>query len=155
MRPRSPTRRTSMSTNCWQPRSPARPKGVLVEHRNLLNTMRATQATFDFNSHDVVPWIAPFAFDIALFELLTPLLVGGSVMILTAQQALDLHTFADLLLRITFLHAVPGLMRSIIHYIQEHGLQKRYAQLRTLFVGGDMIPPDLVAGMQAVFPTAK
>src|SRR5205085_802488 len=94
------------------------PKGVLVEHRNLVNTMLASQVAFALTHSEVVPCIAPFSFDIALFELLGPLLTGGTWMVLTTRQALELPEFTDLLHDITFIHAVPGLMRTIVNYLR-------------------------------------
>ena len=37
-----------------------------------------------------MPWIASVAFDIALFELMKPLLAGGTSVVLSREQVLDL-----------------------------------------------------------------
>jgi amino acid adenylation domain-containing protein/non-ribosomal peptide synthase protein (TIGR01720 family) len=135
--------------------STGQPKGVLVEQRQLVSKLLDALAACEFSSQDVVPWIAAATFDIALFELLCPLLVGGTVLVLTAQQVLDLPGFMRLLPQITFMHAVPGLIRPIGRYVREQRLARLGAGLRKLFVGGDLIPPELVAELQAAFPATQ
>jgi non-ribosomal peptide synthetase component F len=54
--------------------STGRPKGVMVEHRSLAALLAATRERFGWSGDEVVPCLAPFSFDIFLFELLGPLL---------------------------------------------------------------------------------
>ncbi|HEY0514845.1 MAG TPA: amino acid adenylation domain-containing protein, partial [Thermoanaerobaculia bacterium] len=93
--------------------STGRPKGVLVEHGNLANVLRASQLAFGFDATDVMPALAPFSFDIFLFELLNPLVVGGTAILVSLAGGPDLDLLAGLLARVTRLHAVPALMQQI------------------------------------------
>ncbi|HEY0736330.1 MAG TPA: amino acid adenylation domain-containing protein, partial [Herpetosiphonaceae bacterium] len=131
------------------------PKGVMVEHGQLANTLSASQAAFAFTSDDRMPCIASFSFDIALFELFCPLLAGGSAVLLTKQQVLDLPGLARTLQAITVLHTLPSLMRQIAGYIRDSDLQRRYSTLRQVFVGGDAVAPDLLAEIHDAFPGAR
>ncbi|HEY0601525.1 MAG TPA: amino acid adenylation domain-containing protein, partial [Herpetosiphonaceae bacterium] len=131
------------------------PKGVLVEQRQLSNTLRASQTAFAFTGADRMPCIASFAFDIALFELFCPLLAGGTAILLTKDQILDLPRFAETLESITVLHTLPSLMRQIVGFIREQKRSERYTRLRQVFVGGDAVPPDLLREMRAAFPQAR
>lgn len=129
------------------------PKAVMVEHGHLVNTLLAGQAALGLAPATIMPCIASFSFDIALFELFSPLLVGGTALLLTREQVLDQPRFAELLPQITALHTLPSLMRQIVDAAQ---MQRRtYPQLKQVFVGGDLVPPDLVADMQRVFPAAE
>jgi amino acid adenylation domain-containing protein len=135
--------------------STGRPKGVLVEHRNLVNLLCASQEQFRFRADDRMPWIASVAFDIALFELFSPLLVGGATVVLPDQRMLDLPRLVAEVARCTLLHTVPSLMRQIVQEIRTHALeQPAYKHIRHAFVGGDVVPPELLSDMQAVFPYA-
>jgi amino acid adenylation domain-containing protein len=132
------------------------PKAVLVEHRNLAHTLRASQHQFQFTTQDRMPWIAPVVFDIALFELFSPLLAGGTSIVLTSDQILDLPRLLLVLERCTMLHCVPSLMRQIVREIAANGPdQQRFASLRRLFVGGDSVPPALLAEMRRVLRAAE
>ncbi|HEX6292023.1 MAG TPA: amino acid adenylation domain-containing protein [Herpetosiphonaceae bacterium] len=133
-----------------------RPKAVQIEHRSLCNTLLASQERFTFQPDDVLPWIASAAFDIALFELLNPLLAGGTAIVLTQADVLDLPQLVQTLTRCTRLHAVPSLMRQIVQTIRAANLPAdAYAAMRQVFVGGDTVPADLLSAMQAVFPHAQ
>ena len=94
-----------------------RPKAVLVEQHNLVHVLWASQRHFPFTAQDVLPWIAPVVFDIALFELFNPLLAGGTALILTSDEVLDLPQLLVVLTRCTALHSVPGLMQQIVRAI--------------------------------------
>ncbi|HEX8474329.1 MAG TPA: amino acid adenylation domain-containing protein, partial [Pyrinomonadaceae bacterium] len=132
-----------------------KPKGVMVEHRHLVNTLRGTQDSYKFTQRDVVPFIASFSFDIALFELFSPLLVGGTSMLLTKQRVLDIPGFVKLLEQITFIHTLPSLMLQIVDYVREKHLSDRFRHVRGAFVGGDLVPLDLPHKMNEVFPSAQ
>ncbi len=135
--------------------STGQPRGVLVEHRQLMNTLAGAQECFGFNAEDVMACLAPFTFDISLLELLSPLLAGGRVLLAEARGALDDEVAARLLDEVTFLHAVPSLMRHFVAAARRGASPGRHAQLRGLFVGGDAVSPELVAGMRDVFPAAR
>jgi amino acid adenylation domain-containing protein len=131
-----------------------RPKAAMIEHRSLVNLLLAAQSQFDLNAASV-PWIASSSFDIALFELLSPLLTGGTAIIVTREQILDLPAFSTILGQISFMHTLPGLMRQIVDYLRKERLAGSYRNIKQLFVGGDLVSHELVADVQAVFPTTQ
>ncbi|HEY0605955.1 MAG TPA: amino acid adenylation domain-containing protein, partial [Herpetosiphonaceae bacterium] len=136
--------------------STGQPKGVLVNHSNLLATLWASQTAFQFQPGDVMPWIASATFDIALFELFNPLLAGGTALVLSQEQVLDLPRLCATLAGCTVVHSVPSLMRQIVQQIRADGRDAHaYDQLRMIFVGGELVPPELLAEMQATFPQAQ
>ena len=130
-----------------------RPKAVMVEHANLSSTLAAAQAEFGFNAGDVMPCVAPFSFDISLFELLMPVLAGGRAALLTREEVLDLPRLASALEGFTALHTLPSLMRQLVDEARARG--SRYERLRMVFVGGDLVPPDLLEDLKEVFPAAR
>jgi len=130
-----------------------RPKAVLVEHGNLASTLAAVQETFGFAPGDRMPCIASSSFDIFLFELLGPLLAGGTVVLLPLRPTLDLEQLLDELGTATLLHAVPAVMRQVVELARRRRLSA--PRLRALFTGGDAVPADLLADLRAVFPRAR
>jgi amino acid adenylation domain-containing protein len=123
------------------------PKAVMVEHGSLLHTLRATAAVFGFEAGERMPSIAPFSFDIFLFEVLSPLLTGGTSVILPS---------ADLLLeelpRVTRFHAVPAVLRQVV---ERAGPPGQYAGLREIYTGGDAVPADLLEAAREAFPSSR
>ncbi|HEX8117737.1 MAG TPA: amino acid adenylation domain-containing protein, partial [Pyrinomonadaceae bacterium] len=132
-----------------------RPKAVMVEHGNLLNTILTSQRKFEFDSHDVVPVIASFSFDISLFELLPPLLSGARALVCSKALVIDVPRLLDSLAPATMLHAVPSLMRQIVGVFKERGGRQWPGGLRRVYVGGDAVAPELLEEMQSVFAESR
>ncbi|HEY2736789.1 MAG TPA: amino acid adenylation domain-containing protein, partial [Thermoanaerobaculia bacterium] len=132
--------------------STGRPKGVMVEHGSLAAVLRGVGAELGWTAADAIPCLAPFAFDISLFELLSPLLAGGRAILIGLRPAFDLAGLLGLLGRITRLHAVPALMRQIVDDVLARKLAAPL--LRTVLTGGDAVPADLLADLRRAFPAA-
>ncbi|HEY0510562.1 MAG TPA: amino acid adenylation domain-containing protein [Thermoanaerobaculia bacterium] len=130
-----------------------RPKAVLVEHGSLAHTLRACREAFGFSAADRMPCLAPFTFDIFLFELLAPLLAGGTSVLFDLRPTLDVRELTDSLGGMTLLHAVPALMRQVVE--EARRLPEAARSLRRVFVGGDAVPADLLADLREVFPAAR
>lgn len=130
------------------------PKGVVAEHGNLRNYILATQERFQFDHQEAFPCIARFSFSISLFELLSPLMVGGRAVIFTRDNVLDIAYVVSQLEHLTNLHTVPSLMRQIVNFIQENHLEPARYNLKRVFIGGDLIPPNLIEEMKAIFSGA-
>ena len=135
--------------------STGRPKGVAVEHGNLANVLTASRLAFGFDAGDVMPVLAPFSFDIFLFELLNPLVVGGTALLVSLAGGPDLGLLTAVLARATRLHAVPALMQQIVERVRGEGGGAGYPRLRTLFTGGDAVPASLLADLRQTFPGAE
>ncbi|MBA3468307.1 MAG: amino acid adenylation domain-containing protein, partial [Herpetosiphonaceae bacterium] len=132
------------------------PKAVMVTHHNLMNVLQASQQAFGFTAADIMPCIAPFSFDIFLFELLNPLLAGGTSVMLTRDQILDLPGLVADLAHMTVIHTVPSLMRQLINTLKVDGYTAKAGQtIRMIFIGGDLVPPDLLSDMREAFPQAQ
>ncbi len=129
------------------------PKAVMVEHGSLAAVLAAVLDRFGFAPGDRMPHLARFSFDISLFELFAPLLGGGACEILRQEEVLEPAALLAALERATRFHAVPSLMRQVAASARAAG-PERFAGLRTLFTGGDLVPPDLLAELGEVFPAA-
>ncbi|HEX6292480.1 MAG TPA: amino acid adenylation domain-containing protein [Herpetosiphonaceae bacterium] len=131
------------------------PKAVMVEHRQLATMLAGSAHSFGFAATDTMPWIASVAFDISLLEVFSMLLVGGTTRIVTQEQVLDLPLLVDGLARCTVLHAVPSLMQQVVATLDEQPEWAARCQgLRLIYTGGDAVPPELLTGLQRLFPQA-
>jgi amino acid adenylation domain-containing protein len=130
------------------------PKAVMVEHGSLAATLAAVVDRFAFAPGDRMPWIARPSFDIALLELFAPLLGGGCCEILSREEVLEPAELAAALARATRFHAVPSLMRQVAATARSEGAA-RFAGVRTLFTGGDRVPPDLLVELRQALPAAE
>ncbi|MFF4604895.1 amino acid adenylation domain-containing protein [Streptomyces sp. NPDC001339] len=58
-----------------------RPKGATVEHQGMVNHLWAKAADLSLGPDDAVAFTAPLVFDISIWQMLCPLLVGGRVVV--------------------------------------------------------------------------
>ncbi|HKH45576.1 MAG TPA: amino acid adenylation domain-containing protein, partial [Thermoanaerobaculia bacterium] len=133
--------------------STGQPKGVLVDHGQLAHTLAASLGELGWEAGDRMLCLAPFSFDIFLFELLSPLLAGGRCELIPLSPVLDVDRLVSLLPELTRLHAVPALMAQVVELAALSGA--RFPRLRTLFVGGEAVPAELLVRMREVFPAAE
>ena len=129
-----------------------RPKGVQVEHRNLLNTLGACQQEFAFGPADTGLVIAAHTFDVFLYELFAPLLAGGVARLVTTDELYDHGRMAALLRSATAFQAVPGVMEHLLTTMAGAG---PHFGTRMVMTGGDAVPPDLLDRVAEAFPAAE
>src|SRR5206468_2564840 len=75
--------------------STGEPKGVMCEHAGMLNHLFAKIDDLGIGEGDVVAQTAPQCFDISLWQLVSPLLVGGRTLIVEQETILDAKRFID------------------------------------------------------------
>ena len=133
-----------------------KPKGVMASHRNLVHYILSAHDRYNFNTQDIMPALARFTFSISLFELLSPLVAGGRLLLLERDHILNFKHMAAVLDRITVIHASPSWWRRLLAYMAANHLDNDgFAQLRHASSGGDSVPGDLLETMKGVFPNAE
>ena len=85
--------------------STGRPKGVVVLHRNLLTYAASVLSDYDanvcpFSREDSHNWLASFAFDQSISEIIKPLCLGASIVVTPAdvREPFDAQRHADVLM---------------------------------------------------------
>ncbi|MDQ1353044.1 MAG: hypothetical protein QG657_3350, partial [Acidobacteriota bacterium] len=76
-----------------------KPKGVLVEHRNVTAYLYAFFKEFDITTADTSIQLASFVFDAYIEEVFPVLLRGGKLVIPVRSQIMDVYALADLILK--------------------------------------------------------
>lgn len=96
--------------------STGRPKGVQIEHRAVVNLIRAMQKTPGLTSRDVLLAVTTLSFDIAGLELFVPLAAGGSIVLASREDAADGEALLRLIDRhhVTVLQATPATWRLML-----------------------------------------
>ncbi len=134
--------------------STGRPKGVQVEQRSLAHTLARGLADVGIGPGDEVHALASFAFDIWLYETLLPLAAGAAVRLVPHEEVLEVDRLAAGLGEATVVHAVPALMRQLVDELRRSG-RAPLPRMRRVLVGGEAVPPELLAELRAVFPLAE
>ncbi|MEO8673045.1 MAG: amino acid adenylation domain-containing protein, partial [Tahibacter sp.] len=79
--------------------STGRPKGVAVEHRSVVNFLQAMARHPGLDGRDRLLAVTTIAFDIAVLELLLPLTVGATVILVDSESINDGARLRDLIRR--------------------------------------------------------
>jgi amino acid adenylation domain-containing protein len=74
--------------------STGRPKGVIITHQATVNHACAFAKMFMLNSSDKIPLMAPASFDMAIEEMIPPL-VSGCTLIVSSSQYTSMHVFTE------------------------------------------------------------
>lgn len=115
------------------------PKGVALEHRNVVNFLLSMRHEPGLTPQDRLVAVTTLSFDIAGLELYLPLITGATVVIASRDEAVDgnrLRTLIDTH-RATVMQATPTTWRLLI----EAGWQG--ARELKVLCGGEALPRDL------------
>ncbi|GCD93045.1 non-ribosomal peptide synthetase [Embleya hyalina] len=122
------------------------PKGVAVTHRAVASL--ALDRRFANGPHERILMHCAQAFDASTYELWTPLLRAGTL-VLAPPGPLDTTTLADLVAArgVTLACFTAGLFKVVAESAPES-----FAGLREILVGGDVLSPTAVARVAAACP---
>lgn len=125
--------------------STGRPKAVSVTQGGIAALLNALRPMLALGPQDRFVAVSTFAFDIALVELLAPVLAGGCVVIADAEQALDAPRLRDLLAGsgATALQMTPAGWRMLV----DAGEIPAGVKLR--MTAGEPLPRDLADALGA------
>ncbi|MFD9621947.1 amino acid adenylation domain-containing protein [Streptomyces virginiae] len=92
--------------------STGRPKGVLIEHRAIVNRLRWMVDDLGLDGTDVILQKTPYAFDVSVWELLLPGLIGAKQVMLRPEAESDPTAIRDAIDRhgVTTVHFVPSML---------------------------------------------
>jgi len=125
--------------------STGQPKGAMVEHRGMLNHLFAKVEELTLTERDTVAQTASQSFDISIWQLLSPLLVGGCTHIMASDITHDPLRLLDEVERgeVSILELVPSLLRATLENMAIVGDTRRLPSLRCLLLTGEALRPDL------------
>ncbi|GAA4671107.1 non-ribosomal peptide synthetase [Phytohabitans rumicis] len=121
--------------------STGRPKGVVVTHEGIRNRVLWSVQRYGMTAADRLLHKTTIGFDAAVWELLAPLVSGGSVVMAPPDGHRDpaVMTAAIVRHRVTLLQVVPSVLRLLVN---EPGLA-RCTSLRLLCSAGEALPAAL------------
>jgi len=92
------------------------PKGVVIEHRAIVNRLLWMQAHYHFDASDRVLQKTPATFDVSVWEFFLPLIVGGTLVVAPPGAHRDPAAITALVRRhrITALHFVPSMLGTFL-----------------------------------------
>ena len=128
------------------------PKGVMTEHRALVNRLTWMQRQFQLTPDDVVLHKTAFAFDVSVWELLWPFMAAAALSLLAPGAERDPAALRRQILRdrVTVLHFVPSALRALL---ESSG--PALPTVRLVVCSGEVLDGTLVEGYRRIFPNAR
>ncbi len=131
-----------------------KPKGSLIEHRNVVRLLFAEPALFDFNSNDVWTMFHSYCFDFSVWEMYGALLNGGKLVLVSKDAARDPQLYLELIQThgVTVLNQTP----SAFYNLQDEAFKANAIhQLRYVIFGGEALSPAKLETWKKTYPSVK
>ncbi len=122
--------------------STGQPKGVMIEHRNVYNTLYWRKEEYQFNSADRILQLFSFAFDGFVTSFFTPLLSGARVVFLNDMEIKDVIRIKDIVrtMKISHFICVPSLYSVLLEVFTIDDL----GSLKIITLAGETVQPHLI-----------
>lgn len=121
------------------------PKGAVVERRGMMNHLACKVQDLQLSHSDVVAQTAPLAFDISVWQMLAPLMVGATVRILDDATSGTACSLLGAVARdgITVIELVPTVLRQLLDECRQAGNASGLSGLRWMLATGEVLPPEV------------
>ncbi|WP_227013950.1 non-ribosomal peptide synthetase [Paenibacillus psychroresistens] len=132
-----------------------KPKGVMIEHRNVIRLLFNDQMPFDFKANDVWTLFHSFCFDFSVWEMYGALLYGGTLIIVAKEVAQDPKQFVQLLKKeqVTILNQTPTAFYSLMQ--EALATANKELNVRNLIFGGEALSVAKLRGWRERYPETK
>src|SRR5690606_26008199 len=130
------------------------PKGVMLSHRNALAFVEWAANAIELGAADRVASVAPFHFDLSVFDIWSSLSRGASVVVVDEVSVVNGRRMLDLIhdRAISVWYSVPS---ALVLMLEAGGLAERGApSLRAVYFAGEVFPIRQLRRTMAALPGA-
>ncbi|MGL4569296.1 MAG: amino acid adenylation domain-containing protein, partial [Fusobacteriaceae bacterium] len=129
------------------------PKGVMIEHKGLLNHLLVMVDEFSISENSKIAQIAPYTFDISVWQILNSLIKGGSTIIYSNDIVRNSSQFLNKIIKdqVSILQVVPSYLGSLIKVDESKALLK----IETILITGEAVSNALLNEWFEHYPNKK
>ncbi|MGW4905291.1 amino acid adenylation domain-containing protein [Streptomyces sp. NPDC004270] len=129
------------------------PKGVVVQHRSVVNLIEWVNGTYGVGPEDQVLFVTSFCFDLSVYDMFGVLAAGGSVRIATEGEIREPETLIDILETepVTLWDSAPAALSMLAPFLPRRPARGR-DRLRLSLLSGDWVPLTLPDEVRTAFP---
>jgi amino acid adenylation domain-containing protein len=122
--------------------STGRPKGVMIAHGGITNRLLWMQDAYRLTPRDTVLQKTPLAFDVSVWELFWPLIVGARLVVAPPRAHTDPERLSQVIREseVSIVHFVPSMLRM---FLEAEGVAE-VKSLRLVVCSGEALSPTLV-----------
>ena len=126
--------------------STGNPKGVMIEHRSLMNRLHWMGTSYPIGANDVVLQKTPIVFDVSVWELFWWSQQGATLCLLTPGGEKDPYLMSSKIeqCKVTTMHFVPSMLRVFLDYVEGLEAPSTLQSLRQVFSSGEALAVDQV-----------
>jgi amino acid adenylation domain-containing protein len=145
---------TSLAYVTYTSGSTGQPKGVMIEHRSLVNYLQWVNSCLLNDATVTIPAITEITFDACLKQLLAPLLCGKQVWLVSRELVIQPAALVRELRKKgrVGLNCVPSLWAAILDEVDSVPDMTLAESLTCLFLGGERLSGELVKKSLTVLP---
>jgi amino acid adenylation domain-containing protein/non-ribosomal peptide synthase protein (TIGR01720 family) len=131
--------------------STGQPKGAALAHRGVVSLLTDFQQRQAIQPGDACSWWTSPSFDVSVYEIFSPLLVGGSLQVIPESLRLDAPRLLDWFqaYHIRSAYLPPFFLADFTVWVESH---PSASPLRRLLVGVEPIPDALLTRLSAQIP---
>src|SRR5262249_5291066 len=131
--------------------STGQPKGVVLRHRPVVNTIDWVNKTFGVGPQDRVLFVTSLCFDLSVYDIFGLLAAGGSIQVAGTEDLRDPERLAGLLRNsdVTFWDSAPAALQQLVPSLSAQPPAR--SKVRLIFLSGDWIPVQLPNDLKKIF----
>jgi amino acid adenylation domain-containing protein/FkbM family methyltransferase len=150
-----PSQSSSLAYIIYTSGTTGKPKGSLIEHRNVVSLMVHDHYLFKFGSSDVWTMFHSYCFDFSVWEMYGALLYGGKLVIISRNMARDPQQNLQILKeqQVTVLNQTPSAFYQLAW--QELESPGKNLRLRYVIFGGEALAPARLKPWKEKYPRTK
>ncbi|MER2472291.1 amino acid adenylation domain-containing protein [Photorhabdus laumondii] len=129
--------------------STGQPKGVVVEHKQVVNNLMWRQKTWPLTSKDHVLHNHSFSFDPSIWALFWPLMSGSTIVLADVPTMENSNVLVRLMAEqnVSVFGAVPSLLGALV----DHPLASHCQSVRLVLSGGEVLSAELAHKIRSVW----
>jgi len=128
-----------------------RPKGVMISHKAILNTLFWMGRKFHLCRDDIISHRTSISFTDSIFEIFWPLMFGATIQIINDNDAKDMNRLYIMLENVTMMQCVPSLLKLFLNYVEREKIQNPLPKLKWIFNCGEHISAYLAKKFNRLF----
>ncbi|RXJ81158.1 non-ribosomal peptide synthetase [Arcobacter sp. F2176] len=119
------------------------PKGVMMSHNSVMNTVLDINKRFNINKEDSIFGLSALNFDLSVYDIFGTLAAGATLVLPDAKQEKNPQHWQECLKNhpCTVWNSVPALLQIFLEYAPNKTILESF---KTVMVSGDKIPLNLV-----------
>lgn len=131
------------------------PKGVMIEHRNVISLLRNKSLDFEFTDKDVWVMFHSYSFDFSVWEMYGALLYGGKLVLISKEEAMNTKRFLTTISNknVTVLNQTPTSFYNLMNEALSHEVCE--LALRYIIFGGEKLKVGKLNRWLKKYPQTK